>query len=905
MKGRSLAGFAALAACLFALLSAGPLEVAAQDERNLARSARSVAKNWADDLVTALRLSPRREEAGKRLALQPLHPYHFEGLTAAQRRRVYDWLLEGLGEVVRDTYSVLDPARLADISRVLEESGAQDYSDRYEAILRKANVRINVICWGTPGERHIRLNCSAVDITDSASLGRASAAFELGWLNEPVALELAVGSIVGEILRTLKPGAVGRVQIADQSAGGGESGLSSYIGGLVDDAMHRRLRSRPGWRAVGGTGGAEAYGLEGEVQRLDERKLVLRVWVNLGGRRFYSARRYVSLKSIPQPLLGSAGMAGKAEEGPRQEPRASEPVEGATLHEAIQAGNIDGVKESLAAGADVNGRDGKSWTGLMHAASRGYTLVVASLLRAGAESGIRAVDGATALFMASESGHLEIVKMLLEADADPEVMGPRGRRAVDAAAEGGHPQVVALLKGAEEERTAYARARKLDTVAGYDAFLGSYREGPRVEAARRRRAELKESREKLDNVAYARTRAADTVKAYEAYLAQYPDGRHAAAARQRIRELDDEAYAEARRLDTVEAYEGYLAEFPGGVHAQAARERMWQLGEDALGLEHSDRVAIQRGLVSLGKSLGRVDGEFDERTRRAIREWQGEKGMEVTDYLTREQAAALKTLGRKSRAGEEFRACKEAWCPWLVVVSGGGEFMMGAPAGEGHDDGRPRHEVRIGERFAVGKHEVTFAEWDACVAGGGCGGYRPADEGWGRGRRPVINVSWEDAKSYVRWLSGETGGRYRLLTESEWEYVARGGTTGPFHFGGTISTDKANYNGNYTYESGRKGVYREKTVSVGSFPANGYGLHDVHGNVWEWVEDCWHDDYSGAPEDGSARGRESGGDCSKRVLRGGSWYDPPRFLQSAVRFRYSAGIRYNSRGFRIAMTLTP
>ena len=319
MNGRRLAGFATLAACLFAFLSAGPLEVAAQDERNLARSARSVARNWADKLITALRMSPRRDEAGRRLALQPLHPYHFEGLTVAQRRRVYDWLMEGLGEVVRDTYSVMDPARLADISRVLEESGAQDWFERYEEILHKAKARINIICRGSPGGSYIRLHCTASDITDGASLGRASAAFELDWLNEPVALDLAVGSIAGEILRGLKPGAVGEVRIADLSAGGEESGLSRYIGGLVEDAMHRRIRSAVGWRSVGGASEGAAYGIEGEIQKLDERKLVLRVWVHLEGKRLYPARRYVSVKSIPGPLLGSSPMVGDTDRGhPRE-----------------------------------------------------------------------------------------------------------------------------------------------------------------------------------------------------------------------------------------------------------------------------------------------------------------------------------------------------------------------------------------------------------------------------------------------------------------------------------------------------------------------------------------------------------------------------------------------------------
>ena len=231
--------------------------------------------------------------------------------------------------------------------------------------------------------------------------------------------------------------------------------------------------------------------------------------------------------------------------------------------------------------------------------------------------------------------------------------------------------------------------------------------------------------------------------------------------------------------------------------------------------------------------------------------------------------------------------------------------MMGSPLDEAERsiDEEPRHRVRIPGPIAVGKYEVTFGEWDACVARGGCGGYRPGDQGWGRGRRPVIKLSWKDAKTYVEWLSGMTGKRYRLLSESEWEYVARAGTTGPFHFGSTISTDQANYDGDYTYGSGSKGVDRGKTVPVGSFPGNDFGLHDVHGNVSEWVEDCWHEGYSGAPADGSAW--TTGGDCNKRVHRGGSWASGPKPLRSANRDWYAAGFRNDFIGFRLARTLTP
>ena len=168
---------------------------------------------------------------------------------------------------------------------------------------------------------------------------------------------------------------------------------------------------------------------------------------------------------------------------------------------------------------------------------------------------------------------------------------------------------------------------------------------------------------------------------------------------------------------------------------------------------------------------------------------------------------------------------------------------------------------------------------------------------------PVVCVNWNDTKEYVKWLSGETGHQYRLLSESEWEYVARAGTTAPFHYGRTISTDQANYDGEFAYESDQVGVYREKTLSVGSFPSNGYGLHDVHGNVWEWVEDCWHASYAGAPKDG--RAWTTGGDCTYHVLRGGSWTDLPRSLRAANRGGNETGFRNNFNGFRVARTLTP
>ena len=274
----------------------------------------------------------------------------------------------------------------------------------------------------------------------------------------------------------------------------------------------------------------------------------------------------------------------------------------------------------------------------------------------------------------------------------------------------------------------------------------------------------------------------------------------------------------------------------------------------------------------------------------------------LTNLSTAGVAAAGDTGGQPT---ERFRDCAE--CPLMAVVPAG-TFMMGAPEsefGSGHLE-RPVHAVSV-PSFAVGVYEVTFAEWDACVASPGCGDYRLDVLGWGRDDRPVIDVNWDDAKRYVEWLSKKTGETYRLLSESEWEYAARAGTTTPFHTGATITAGQANYNGRYSYPDPTRtrdpnGIYREQTMPVGSFGANAWGLHDVHGNVYEWVEDCWNDSYAGAPSDGSAWLTDN---CGARVLRGGSWIDFPAALRAANRSGLPSGARNVNIGFRVARTLTP
>ena len=458
----------------------------------------------------------------------------------------------------------------------------------------------------------------------------------------------------------------------------------------------------------------------------------------------------------PAALRVMRRLAGDGKPPPAKVAKAKPPAD---LHRLVQAGDVNGLKAALAGGSgNIDARDGRGWTALMHAANKGYALLVPLLLKAGSKIDLRAPDGATALFISAVHGHSEVIGPLMKAGADISIKGPRGKTAVDLA------------------RAAYGAPEDLD----------------------------------------------------------------------------------GKNLDPAIA-------------------------------------ALVRG-----------------------RSW--------AEFVAAKKAA--EELRRKFPPGKAFRDCialrSAEECPEMVVVASG-SFTMGSPASEEerYDAEGPQHRVTISQSFAVGKYEVTreefarFVEATGRSLGDSCwtfenGGWKErSGRGWRSpgyrqtGRDPVVCVNWDDARAYMSWLSRRTGKQsgkqYRLLTEAEWEYAARAGTTGPFHFGSTISTDQANYNGNFTYGSGRKGVYREKTVPVGSFPPNSFGLYDMHGNVFEWVEDCWHDSYSGSPSDGSAW--TDGGDCTIRVLRGGSWSFKPRGLRSANRYWNFTGNRSYVTGFRIARTL--
>ena len=250
---------------------------------------------------------------------------------------------------------------------------------------------------------------------------------------------------------------------------------------------------------------------------------------------------------------------------------------------------------------------------------------------------------------------------------------------------------------------------------------------------------------------------------------------------------------------------------------------------------------------------------------------------------------------RKGRRLRTFRDCPE--CPEMVEIEMD-TMWMGSPLSDGllHPEEGPRRLVSLSRTIAAGRFEVTFDEWDACVNDGGCGGRTPPDEGWGRGRRPVINVSWEDARAYTAWLSEQTGETYRLPTEVEWEYLARAGTTSRYSWGDAVGTGRANCkNCGSLWDD-------QQTAPVGSFPANVLGLHDMPGNVGEWVQECWMADLMALPVGAPPRQQKEEA-CAGRTIRGGGWSQSATAIRTASRPRVlvtsSSGV-----GFRVVREIS-
>ena len=320
---------------------------------------------------------------------------------------------------------------------------------------------------------------------------------------------------------------------------------------------------------------------------------------------------------------------------------------------------------------------------------------------------------------------------------------------------------------------------------------------------------------------------------------------------------------------------------------------------DGLGIKELVEV-IERG-VKLAR-----DADFTGPLKRAAdKVWQATKRFV---HVTRQRFAALRMPWRRTAAddngGGDVRGSKDSFkdfdgAPEMVMVAAG-RFWMGSRDGEGDEDERPRHEVTIPRAFAVGRYPVTFEEWDFAQKDQDWKKItsvelrRAGDGGWGRGRWPAIDVSWEDARAYAKWLSYKSGQTYRLLSEAEWEYACRAGNEGAYYFGDDVARlgDYAWYDGNS----------KKKPHPVGEKKPNAFGLYDMHGNVWEWCEDVWHDSYKDKPEELRQTGSAwVSGDSSLHVIRSGSWSDNPQELRAASRVESSG--RYSNVAFRLAKTL--
>ena len=345
---------------------------------------------------------------------------------------------------------------------------------------------------------------------------------------------------------------------------------------------------------------------------------------------------------------------------------------------------------------------------------------------------------------------------------------------------------------------------------------------------------------------------------------------------------DERLWAIACRKNTEASYEEYIKQAPDD--AQHIDEAMARLDELINGPARAAVTAAETQKVAAANL-------------EASREARAEQ--ERSERLAQAQCQAEQARAEFVRPGRVFRDAP--WAPEMFIIPAG-SFRMGS---DKYSDEQPIHEVTIAKPFALGKYAVTFDDYDRYAQAAGV--EKPSDQGWGRGSRPVINVSWDDAQAYIKWLNEQPeirqslqGQKYRLPSEAEWEYAVRAGTTTAFSTGDQITTEQANFDGNYSHNgSGKSGKYLQKTTPVGSYPANPWGLSDMSGNVWEWVQDCWNESYQGAPSNRKPWQVEN---CTRRVLRGGSWNNSPVSLRSTDRGRSTATNRDNYTGFRLART---
>lgn len=466
---------------------------------------------------------------------------------------------------------------------------------------------------------------------------------------------------------------------------------------------------------------------------------------------------------------------------------------------------------------------------------------------------------------------------------------------------------------ASKEAADWATAERAATKESYLRYLEKWPTGKFASTANRKISYIDlaevEAKERADWFAADR---ASTRDAYRSFLEAWPSGKYASAANRKLRSLDQAEvsknemtdWAAADTANTREAYRSFLQTWPNGKQAATANQRLRSL-------DQAEENALWREAVNKGTRQA-YEGYLEKFPN-------GSNAGEAKQFLSDLTTAVPLQQEAEARlsAGTEFRECPN--CPTMVVLPAG-SFTMGSPKsavdeGNAFPSEMPPHVVKIAKPFAVGKFEVSFLEWDTCVTDGGCRGYRPGDQGWGRGKFPVMNVSWDDAKLYVRWLSRKTGKTYRLLSEAEWEYAARAGSLTNYHFGDDTKSlcryaNVADDSGS-ARRVGKSGFSAWmpcndgyiNSAPVGSLAPNAFQLHDMYGNVSEWVEDVWHDSYQGAPADG--RAWTSDGDPQMRVGRGGSHQNLHDGVRSATRFKYRASTEGNLVGLRVARTLGP
>ena len=437
--------------------------------------------------------------------------------------------------------------------------------------------------------------------------------------------------------------------------------------------------------------------------------------------------------------------------------------------------------------------------------------------------------------------------------------------------------------GADE--AAWVAALEKDTLQGYRDYLEEFPDGRFADKAQ-------EAINRYDEEAWATAQQADSVRGYEAYLADWEDGLHADEARARIaeikaaedararaareaREAEARAWNTAASADTVQSYQTYLNGFPGGPNAETARARIASMQASA-----ADQAAWDAA-----RAANRADS------------YQQYLNAFPQGQYAAEAIAAIERL--RPSVGRTFSDCDV--CPEMTALPAGSDVLGATEAdGKARPNEGPARPVSFGSPFAIGVTEVTFAQYDACVAAGGCS-TRPDDNGWGRGSRPVINVSYADAEKYAQWLSAKTGQSYRIPSEAQWEYAARAGRDDALP-GGSAAAVCAFANGANSETQVRwanpacndPGIGR--TLPAGSLSANGFKLRDAVGNVQEWTRDCNTLNLRDAPVDGSADAR---GSCGQRAVRGGSWFSGVDDLRYTARQMLRRGDSNDFTGFRV------